>query len=298
VYEQIADGGRETRCERWTTRYCLAEFTFTEAAREWLLDACKTLRQEDADEEHEEPAAKKQKVEEADYQKKPCYLTIDGMQLDSAILDACQTAIVGQGVGRLSLQNSNMVFNKFANGDKVTQCDRWTVRYCLTEFKWTPPAAAWMVDAMLTAEHDQVTNKLHQRHSMAQAKSLKQHVLKTPTPACFDDSHSHIQLSVKIHGNDVLAVDSDRMEMVGEVKARVTEAYGQEPSSVQVFNVHGEQVPDDQLVRDLVTADLTIVFADDLGSWIQSQGQVAPRAIVEEELIDARDVQSFAVLMA
>ena len=104
---------------------------------------------------------KKQKVEasEAEDNKKPYYVKIDGMELDSAIVDACRTAVAGQGDGRVSLEDSKSVFGKAADGNKITQCERWTVRYCLQEFKWTRPAATWMVDAMHKALQQQAESK-------------------------------------------------------------------------------------------------------------------------------------------
>jgi len=141
VFEKIADGSKETQVERWTVRYCMTKYNFTEAAMDWITEACSKVKQDDAD---EEPPAKKPKSEgDASY-----YEEIDGLECDRSIVDACREAIAGKGDGRVSVEDAQTVFLKVADAGKVTQCERWTVRYCLTEFNWTEPAQDWIVESM------------------------------------------------------------------------------------------------------------------------------------------------------
>merc|ERR1712066_63199 len=41
VFEKAADAGKITTCERWSLRFCLAEFTWTEAAQDWFIEEVK-----------------------------------------------------------------------------------------------------------------------------------------------------------------------------------------------------------------------------------------------------------------
>ena len=142
VFQKVADGGRETETERWTVRYCLAEFNFTEAARKWLVESCKDVVQEAED---EEPAVKKRRLLGGAY-----YETVDGVGCDRGIVDACREAVDGAGDGRISVDDAKKVFDKVADGGTATQCERWTLRYCMTEFNWTDAAHDWFVEAMKT----------------------------------------------------------------------------------------------------------------------------------------------------
>eukprot|EP00419_Tripos_fusus_P001975 CAMPEP_0172675178 /NCGR_PEP_ID=MMETSP1074-20121228/13128_1 /TAXON_ID=2916 /ORGANISM="Ceratium fusus, Strain PA161109" /LENGTH=188 /DNA_ID=CAMNT_0013492625 /DNA_START=61 /DNA_END=627 /DNA_ORIENTATION=+ len=141
VFAKIADGGVETQTERWTMRYCLTSFKFTEAAMDWMCKQCPKVKQAEG---NEEPAAKKPRSEEST----SYYEKVDGLECDRAIVDACRTAIEGKGDGRVSLDDAKEVFAKVADGGKVTCTERWTMRYCLTEFNWTEPAADWIIEAM------------------------------------------------------------------------------------------------------------------------------------------------------
>lgn len=72
------------------------------------------------------------------------------------------------------------------------------------------------------------------------------------------------QLLVRLSGGNDAVIECTTTETVGEVKSRVCEAYGQEPCLAYVFDSHGEEVADEQSVTDLVTAELNIIFANDL----------------------------------
>merc|ERR1712113_552269 len=74
------------------------------------------------------------------------YAVIEGMKCDRAIIDACREAVAGQGDGRVSIEDAKKVFEKVADGSKETAVERWTMRYCLTHFKWTEAAHDWIIE--------------------------------------------------------------------------------------------------------------------------------------------------------
>jgi len=141
VLKEVVDGGKVTRCERWTIRYCLTEFKWTEAAVEYFNEAVKKCPGGDEGGEAEEPATKKAKTENY-------YETIDGMKLDNDIITACREAVKGQGDGRVSTDDAKKVFEKAADSNIVTRCERWTIRYCMTEFNWTEAALDYFLEAV------------------------------------------------------------------------------------------------------------------------------------------------------
>merc|ERR1711920_647012 len=133
VYKKVVDANKITATERQSLTYCLAAFNWTDAAQHWIVDAIDKWDQ--AHVEKEEPPAKKPRTERASY-----YMTIDGMKCDRAIVDTCAKSVEGQGDGRVSVDDAKKVWEKAADGGKVTKAERWTVRHCLTHFKFTEPA--------------------------------------------------------------------------------------------------------------------------------------------------------------
>ena len=77
VFAKAAEGFKVTRCARWTLRYCLAHFKWTEAAVTYLDEQMKAATQEDdpVGEEPEEPKTKKAKSH---------YENVNGMKLDGS----------------------------------------------------------------------------------------------------------------------------------------------------------------------------------------------------------------------
>jgi len=128
IFEKIADGNKETAVERWTMRYCLTHFKWTEAAHDWIVDECKKVTQEG----HFEDTPTKRAKTGTSY-----YETIDGMKCDRGIVDACRQAVEGQGDGRVSKEDAEKVWAEAADGNKVTDAEKWTLRYCLTSFRFT-----------------------------------------------------------------------------------------------------------------------------------------------------------------
>jgi len=135
VLEEAADGGRVTSCERWTMRYCLQEFRWTEAAQTWLVEEIKNVK-------GGQSPAKKAKTGTGYYE------TVDGFKCDRGIIDTCREAIAGAGDGRISQEDALKVWEKAADGNQVTDAERWTVRYCVGAFNFTESAHDWIMDQL------------------------------------------------------------------------------------------------------------------------------------------------------
>lgn len=141
VFAKIADGGKETRTERWTLRHCLQEFKWTDGAHDWIVEALKNVHQEAA------RPAKKARTEGKSY-----YEQIDGFKCDRGIIDACKEAVaVEGGDGRVSLEDAGKVWAKAAEGSAVTMAEKWTLRYCMSAFNWSRPAHDFMVEKLQAA---------------------------------------------------------------------------------------------------------------------------------------------------
>lgn len=138
VFAEVADGNKVTQCERWTVRYCFQEFKWTEEAHDWLIEELKKVPQEGVS---GSPAKKARTSTGGSY-----YETIDGAKCDRAIIDACREAVAPDG--RVTEDDAKKVWAKAADGNKVTDAERWTVRYCLSEFKWTRGAHDWILDEL------------------------------------------------------------------------------------------------------------------------------------------------------
>eukprot|EP00929_Paragymnodinium_shiwhaense_P121275 TRINITY_DN93436_c0_g1_i1.p2 TRINITY_DN93436_c0_g1~~TRINITY_DN93436_c0_g1_i1.p2 ORF type:complete len:532 (-),score=223.31 TRINITY_DN93436_c0_g1_i1:102-1631(-) len=131
--KKIADFGELSQAARWAIRYALSEYTFTEAAHDAAVEIAKSLP--------DEPAEKKRKT-------KGYYVTLDGVKCDSGVVEACQFAVQGSGDGRVSVEDAKKVWGKVLDGGKKTMSESWTVRYCLSAFKWTEAAKTWLAEAM------------------------------------------------------------------------------------------------------------------------------------------------------
>jgi len=76
------------------------------------------------------------------------YEVIDGLKLDRAVIDAVRKGVEGKGDGRVSVEDAKEVFEKLKDGNKVTRIERWTLRFCQTEFHWTEAAEDYIVKAL------------------------------------------------------------------------------------------------------------------------------------------------------
>lgn len=139
VFATIADGNKETRNERWTLRYCLQSFKWTEAAHDWIVTELKKVPQEDA-------PAKKARTSGKGY-----YETIDGYKCDRAMIDICRQAVASEVEGevkRVSAEDAQKVWVKAADGRKVTAAEKWTLRYCLSAFGWSREGHDYIVEQL------------------------------------------------------------------------------------------------------------------------------------------------------
>lgn len=141
VFAKASDGVSITRVERWTLRYCLTEFKWTDAALTYVEEQMKLAPPAD-DDDAGDAADDDDKPDEPDSKRarKDYYQKVDGMKLDGKMIDVCKEAIKGRGDGRLSVDDATKVVASAADGGKITRCERWTMRYCLTEFNWTEAA--------------------------------------------------------------------------------------------------------------------------------------------------------------
>jgi len=134
VFEKIEDGNKVTRAERWTLRYCLEHFNWTEAAHDWIVDELKKVP--------EENPAKRGRAAGKGYTQQ-----IDGVKMDRAIITACTEALpADQPDGRISAAGAAQVWEKAADANKVTVAEKWTLRYCLSNFKWERDAHDYIIE--------------------------------------------------------------------------------------------------------------------------------------------------------
>merc|ERR1712196_383387 len=140
VFEDVADGNRVTACERWTVRYCLQEFKWSEAAHDWLIAELKNVPGGDMS---GMSPAKKARTSGGGY-----YEKVDGFQCDRAVIDACREAM---GYGRISEEDARKVWEKAADGSQVTDAEKWTLRFCLGEFSWSRNAHDWLLQQLQQA---------------------------------------------------------------------------------------------------------------------------------------------------
>merc|ERR1719440_976197 len=77
------------------------------------------------------------------------YQTIDGYKCDRGIIDACQEAVAGQGDGRVSREDAEKVWEKVKDGNTVTDAEKWTLRYCFSQFNWTRASHDWLIEQLI-----------------------------------------------------------------------------------------------------------------------------------------------------
>lgn len=138
VFAKIADGNKVTRVERWTLCYCMTEFKWTEEADDWITDACAKVPQG-------RPSKKPRKSGKSYYE------VVDGVRLDRSIVDLCRAAVEREeSGGRVSQADAESVWAKAADGKGVTKTEKWTLRYCLANFKFAQDAHDY-IDAQVKA---------------------------------------------------------------------------------------------------------------------------------------------------
>jgi hypothetical protein len=73
------------------------------------------------------------------------YRTIGGRRYDRTLLEQAETMTQGQGDGRLSQDDVRQLLDVARDGDSITEVERQTLHYILTEFQVTDTANAWLV---------------------------------------------------------------------------------------------------------------------------------------------------------
>lgn len=71
------------------------------------------------------------------------YRIIDGKKYDDELLKAAEEAVKGQGDGRISLKDAQMLLDKVKDGNSYTDIEKDTMAYIRKNFKWTEEADEW-----------------------------------------------------------------------------------------------------------------------------------------------------------
>lgn len=71
------------------------------------------------------------------------YKTIDGEKYDGDLIEAADLAVVGQGDGRISLDDAEVILASVKDGNTYTDIEKKTIAYIRDNYKWTEEADAW-----------------------------------------------------------------------------------------------------------------------------------------------------------
>ncbi|PKQ70119.1 hypothetical protein [Raineya orbicola] len=71
------------------------------------------------------------------------YRIIDGKKYDDELLKAAEEAVKGQGDGRISLKDAQVLLEKVKDGNSYTDIEKDTMAYIRENFKWTEEADEW-----------------------------------------------------------------------------------------------------------------------------------------------------------
>ncbi|MCB0569781.1 MAG: hypothetical protein KDC66_08470 [Phaeodactylibacter sp.] len=76
------------------------------------------------------------------------YRIIDGQRYDRKLLELAQSFTQGQGDGRISQADSELLFGAMQDGRGITAAEKRTLAYLLKQFKWTEKAEAWIKEQL------------------------------------------------------------------------------------------------------------------------------------------------------
>lgn len=124
LWQLALDGGRITETEEDTIAYLLTEFNWTAAAKAWL---------------EEEMSVERGK-------RKSYYKIIEGLRYDRKILEEADRRVAGQGDGRISVDDAEMLLPLFGDFGDITIIEERSLQYLLANYKWTPEAEEWFLD--------------------------------------------------------------------------------------------------------------------------------------------------------
>ncbi len=71
------------------------------------------------------------------------YKTIDGVKYDADLIEAAEKAVAGQGDGKISFEDAQILLEKVKDGDTYTDVEKATMAYIRENFKWTEKADEW-----------------------------------------------------------------------------------------------------------------------------------------------------------
>lgn len=71
------------------------------------------------------------------------YKTIDGEKYDGDLIEAADLAVAGQGDGRISLDDAEVILASVKDGNTYTDIEKKTIAYIRDNYKWTEEADAW-----------------------------------------------------------------------------------------------------------------------------------------------------------
>mmetsp|Transcript_27207 Transcript_27207/g.71624 ORF Transcript_27207/g.71624 Transcript_27207/m.71624 type:complete len:540 (-) Transcript_27207:184-1803(-) len=137
---QEIEGSAITAADRWALRLCMTTFKWSDAAYDWMQTKLRGV----AHESLEEPCAKRLKTKQAS-----C-ATVDGVACDRSIIDACRQAVES---GVVSAAGAAAVWTQAAAGG-VDMRQQWTLRYCLTAWRWTGEARDFLIGKFGKVAHD------------------------------------------------------------------------------------------------------------------------------------------------
>ncbi|MEL6593764.1 MAG: hypothetical protein AAFQ68_26925 [Bacteroidota bacterium] len=124
IWRLALDGGRVTEIEEDTIEYLLANFNWTDAAKDWL---------------QEEMSVEVEKV-------KSYYKVIDGLRYDRKILEEADRRVAGKGDGRISVDDAEMLLPLIGDFGDVTIVEERTLWYLMEHYNWTMEAEKWFLE--------------------------------------------------------------------------------------------------------------------------------------------------------
>ena len=71
------------------------------------------------------------------------YKTIDGVDYDREILETAETAVAGQGDGRISLNDAEKLLAAVKDGNEYTDIEQRSMKYVRDNYKFTDEADTW-----------------------------------------------------------------------------------------------------------------------------------------------------------
>lgn len=71
------------------------------------------------------------------------YKDIDGKKMDAGLIEAAESAVAGQGDGRISKADAEKLLSLVKDGGQYTDVEKNTLAYLRDHLKWTEEADAW-----------------------------------------------------------------------------------------------------------------------------------------------------------